>query len=156
MDEKSNQNAVTKITLNQLIRNAKILSRIVKKPDSCCTKRLDKLELELEWELEIELNLLCHIWFQFQRLIPQTSRDAWGEGVESPGETCSYFGAGVAWVRGLGLATCRWNQTSYEFLANYFIYLHFRIAQIIITNSFIQIALLPLILSISWGNKNTW
>lgn len=51
MDEKSNQNAVTKITLNQLIRNtAKILSRIAKKkkPDSCCTKRLDKLELELE------------------------------------------------------------------------------------------------------------
>lgn len=50
---------------------------------------------------------------------------------------CVFSGCGGC--RALGLPTCR--QTTYEFLANYFIYLLFRIAQIIITYTFIQISI---------------
>lgn len=85
----------------------KILSRNrnrEKKPDSS-TKRLGKLELKLE------LNLLCHIWLQFQRLIPQTSSDArlrgagrWHVG-SGGGEAAYLLGAGVAWVCVFGV---RW------------------------------------------------
>lgn len=128
----------------------KILSRNrnrEKKPDSS-TKRLGKLELKLE------LNLLCHIWLQFQCLIPQTSSDArlrgagrWHVGSGGRGGLVSYLAqawpgcvfSGCGGCRALGLPTCR--QTTYEFLANYFIYLLFRIAQIIITYTFIQISI---------------
>lgn len=145
MEDKSNQNAAThKINLESIDTKCKKFYQEIKKPDSS-TKRLGKLELKLE------LNLLCHIWLQFQRLIPQTSSDArlrgkggWHVGGGRGGWLATWrrrgLGVfGVQWVRGLGLATCR--QTTFEFLANYFIYLLFRIAQIIITYTFIQISI---------------
>lgn len=84
MKDKSNQNAASHTAnLESIDTKCKKFYQEIEiekkttKPDSS-TKRLGKLELKLE------LNLLCHIWLQFQRLIPQTSSDArlrWGRGV---------------------------------------------------------------------------